>query len=124
MLVAFIGAASVVIAAVITGVWTVIAESTDHARAQQEADILSKLDTNSDAARWLREIIDSRVGRWHRRIFRPKQGQVHAVYGATVARSMEPKPAVVAPPSWIIVLVFAVGAVALIVIGILAAATR
>lgn len=124
MLVALIGAAAVVLAAVITGIWTVIAESTDHARAQQESDILSKLDANSDAARWLREIIDSRVGRWHRRIFRPKKGQMTALYGDTVARSMAPKRAVPQPDGWIVVLVFVVGAVGLTVIAILAAATR
>jgi hypothetical protein len=122
MLVAFIGAVALVLSAAVTGVWTWLAASTDRARAQQEADVLSKLDPNTRAAGWLREIIDTRVARWHRRIFRTRKTQLQEFYGRSLARSMEPHPGITPLPSWIIVLALVIGSVAVLIIAIWAAA--
>jgi hypothetical protein len=123
MLVAFIGAAGLVLAAVITGLWTLVAASTDRARAQQEADVLSKLDADSEAAGWLRDIINTRVARWHRRVFGVRKSGLREHYGPAVASAMEPQPGISPLPTWIIVLALIAGIAAMVGIAIWAAAS-
>jgi hypothetical protein len=107
----------------VTGLWTWLAASTDRARAQQEADVLSRLDPNSQAARWLREIIDTRVAHWHRRIFGTRKADLQEFYGKSPATTMGRHPGVTPPPTWIIILALVVGSAAVVVIAIWAAAS-
>lgn len=123
MLAAFIGAAGLVVSAAVTGLWTVIAASTDRARAQQEADVLGRLDPSSSAAGWLREIINIRVARWHRRALRTSRSKLGENYGPALARTMEPQPGITPLPTWIIVLALGIGTAAMIIIAIWAAAS-
>lgn len=69
----------VVVAAIITGtvglivaVVQILGGRDSRGQAQKEADVLSKLAPDSEAARQLRQIIEQRVARWHRRLIKPE----------------------------------------------------
>lgn len=55
---------------IVTTVIGVLGGRNDRAQANLEADLLAKLDTDSESAKRLREVIHGRITRWHGRMFK------------------------------------------------------
>jgi hypothetical protein len=70
-------ASVIVIIITVTGQW--INSRNDRNLANQEVEILKKLDSNSRTARELNEVIEFRVTRWHRKIAQSRRSRWRAI---------------------------------------------
>ncbi|QGN31696.1 hypothetical protein [Microlunatus sp. Gsoil 973] len=113
MVVTLIGTVGLIVTALIG----VLGGRNDRAQANLEADLLAKLDPDSEAARRLLEVVEQRIGGWHDKAFK-SSSKLPDLFGQDVKRSLTPRRNVGTGPIWFAAVVFAVLVIGGIVLAI------